>query len=80
MSDDARLKEMQDEIVLLNQKTLFLLMSVLKHNKDLTAITDMLETMAELLVIKPLSAEKPEDMMEALAEEIAKARGSSFLN
>ena len=80
MSDDARLKEMQDEIVLLNQKTLFLLMSVLKHNKDLTAITGMLETMAELLVIKPLSAEKPEDMMEALAEEIAKARGSSFLN
>lgn len=80
MSDDTRIKELQEEIVLLNKKTLFLLMAVMKHSKELTAITELMETVAELLVIKPLSEDKPEDMMEALANEIAKVRGSSPLN
>jgi len=63
------MKEMEAEIILLNEKALFLLMTCLKHAKEISSITDIIE---EIVVDKPES----KDMMASLADDIAKARFS----
>ena len=71
---EARTKALEAEIILLNQKTMFLLMTCIKHGKDLSTITDILE---ELAVAAPAYQD---DMMAALADDIAKATRTSPLN
>lgn len=66
---EKRMKEMEAEIILLNEKALFLLMTCLKQAKEISAITDIIE---EMVVDKP----EDKDMMASLADDIAKARFS----
>jgi len=66
---EKRMKEMEAEIIVLNEKALFLLMTCLKHAKEISAITDIIE---EIVVDKP----EDKDMMASLANDIAKARAS----
>ncbi len=66
---EKRMKEMEAEIIVLNKKALFLLMTCLKHAKEISAITDIIE---EIVVDKP----EGKDMMASLADDIAKARAS----
>lgn len=58
---EKRMKEMEKQIVLLNEKTLLLLMSCIKHDKELSAVADIL---GEMVVGNP---EDKDDMMASLA-------------
>jgi hypothetical protein len=64
---EARVKALEAEIILLNQKTMFLLMTCIKHGKEMSAVADILE---ELVVDVPAHKD---DMMASLADDIAKA-------
>lgn len=66
---EKRMKEMEAEIIVLNEKALFLLVTCLKHAREISAITDIIE---EIVVDKP----EGKDMMASLADDIAKARFS----
>lgn len=67
---EKRIEEMEAEIVVLNEKALFLLMTCLTHAKEINIMTDILE---EMVVDKP----EEKDMMAALADDIEKATSST---
>ena len=73
---EERIKSLEAEIALVNKKALFLLMTCIKHGKEMSAVADILE---DLVVAAPSFPPK-DDMMASLADDIARATRTSPLN
>ena len=73
---EERIKSLEAEIALVNKKALFLLMTCIKHGKEMSAVADILE---DLVVAVPSFPPK-DDMMASLADDIARATRTSPLN